>query len=258
MSILQGKTALVTGSDTGIGRAIAIEFARNGAQVIVTYNSNEKNANEVLDSIRAAGSSGAVFQLDVSDEERVAAVFAAAIKQFGQLDILVNNAGVNGSNIPLGQMPTEVFDKTIKTNLYGTFFCCREYVQYMKRENHTGKIINISSVHEEIATPGNADYNASKGGIKNLSRSLALELAAENIPVNNIAPGMILTHMNQAAMDDATVRKEKEDHIPMKRAGKPEEIAKLALYLAGPDSSYITGSTFVMDGGLTINSGQGA
>jgi len=258
MNILQGKTVFVTGSDSGIGKAIAIEFARQGAQVVITYNSNEKNAAEVLDTIQGEDGSAIVFQLDVSDEKAVADVFAAAIKQFGQLDILVNNAGVNGSNIPLGEMPTEVFDKTIKTNLYGTFFCCRAFVQYLKKEDRKGKIINISSVHEEIATPGNADYNASKGGIKNLSRSLALELAADGIPVNNIAPGMILTPMNQAAMDDPKVREEKEQHIPMKRAGKPEEIAKLALYLAGPDSAYITGATFVMDGGLTINNGQGA
>ncbi len=127
-----------------------------------------------------------------------------------------------------------------------------------EKEKRKGKIINISSIHEEVATPGNADYNASKAGIKNFARSLALELAAYNIPVNNIAPGMILTHMNQEAIDDPAVKEKKEQHIPMKRAGQPEEIAKMAVFLAGPDSSYITGATFVVDGGLTINSGQGA
>ncbi|MBA4167513.1 MAG: SDR family NAD(P)-dependent oxidoreductase, partial [Chitinophagaceae bacterium] len=151
MNILQGKTALITGSDSGIGRAIALEFAKQGAQVVITYFSNEKNAAEVLDAIRASDGSAIVFQLDVSDEKQVAQVFASAIRKFGQLDILVNNAGVNGSNIPLAEMPTAVFDKTIKTNLYGTFFCCREFVKYMKGENRKGKIINVSSVHEEIA-----------------------------------------------------------------------------------------------------------
>ena len=258
MTSLQGKTALITGSDSGIGRSIAIEYAKEGAQVVITYHSDAKDAQEVLQLIKEGNGQAVVFQLDVSDEKQVVEVFASIIKTFGQLDILVNNAGVNGSNIPLAEMPTEVFDKTMKTNLYGTFFCCREFVKYMKKENRTGKIINVSSVHEEIATPGNADYNASKGGIKNLSRSLALELAADGIPVNNIAPGMILTHMNQAAMDNPDIRKEKEQHIPMKRAGSPDEIAKLALYLAGPNSTYITGATFVIDGGLTINSGQGA
>lgn len=258
MNTLLGKTALITGSDSGIGRAIAIEFALQGAQVVITYHSDEKDANEVMDTIREKDGSAIIKRLDVSDEQAVIKAFAETIHELGQLDILVNNAGVNGSNIPLAEMPTEVFDKTIRTNLYGTFFCCREFVRYLKKANRKGKIINISSVHEEIATPGNADYNASKGGIRNLSRSLALELAADDIPVNNIAPGMILTRMNQAAIDDPELRKEKEQHIPMKRAGKPEEIAKLALYLAGPDSSYVTGATFVMDGGLTQNSGQGA
>lgn len=258
MKILQGTTALITGSDSGIGRSIAIAFAKEGAQVIVTYHSDEKSGEEVLKTIETAGGRAIMFQLDVGDEKQVSDVFGRAIEALGQLDILVNNAGVNGSNIPVEQMPTEVFDKTIRTNLYGTFFCSREFVRYMKKNNRKGKIINISSVHEEIATPGNADYNASKGGIKNFARSLALELAADGITVNNIAPGMILTHMNQAAMDDPKIRAEKARHIPMQRAGTPDEIAQLALYLAGPGSSYVTGSTFVMDGGLTINSGQGA
>jgi glucose 1-dehydrogenase len=199
-----------------------------------------------------------VIKLDVSDEQSVAAAFDAILQQFGQLDILVNNAGVNGSQIPVAEMPTKVFDTTIRTNLYGVFFCSRAYIQRLKKVNRKGKIINISSVHEEIAAPGNADYNASKGGIRNFMRTLALEVAADCIQVNDIAPGMILTPMNQEAMDDPAVRKEKASHIPMKRPGKPEEIAKLALFLASADSDYVTGSTFVMDGGLSQSMGQGA
>lgn len=258
MDILKGQTALVTGSDSGIGRAIALEFAREGARVVVTYHSNGKNADDVVAQIRAAGGDATAFQVDVGDEQQVETLFARALEVFGQLDILVNNAGVNGSNILLADMPTAVFDKTIRTNLYGTFFCCRAFVQHLRKTGRKGKIINVSSVHEEIATPGNADYNASKGGIRNLSRSLALELAPEDIPVNDIAPGMILTAMNQEAIDNPDVRRQKEQHIPMRRAGRPEEIARLAVFLAGPDSSYITGATFVMDGGLSINTGQGA
>jgi glucose 1-dehydrogenase len=258
MKILEGKVALVTGSDSGIGKAIAIEFARQGAKVIVTYHSDDTGAEEVRREAAATGSEAILVKLDVSDEKSVAGAFDEIFSKFGSMDILVNNAGVNGSNIPVAEMPTEVFDKTIKTNLYGTFFCSRRFVQHLKKEKRKGKIINISSVHEEISAAGNADYNASKGGIRNFMRTLALEVAADGIQVNDIAPGMILTPMNQEALDDPKIRAEKESHIPMKRAGRPEEIAKLALFLAGPDSEYITGSTFVMDGGLMQNLGKGA
>jgi glucose 1-dehydrogenase len=258
MDTLKGKVALITGSDSGIGRAIAIEFAKQGASVVITYHSDKEGAEEAEKVAEAVGGDGLVADLDVSDENSVAEVFDILMKKYGQLDILVNNAAVNGSGIPLAEMATEVFDTTIRTNLYGTFFCCREFVRYLKKNNRKGKIINITSVHEEICSPGNADYNASKAGVRNLTRTLALELAADGINVNNIAPGMILTPMNQEAVDDIKVRKDKEQHIPMKRAGQPEEIAKVALFLAGPDSDYVTGSTYVMDGGLMQNLGQGA
>jgi len=258
MKKLAGKTALITGSDSGIGRAIAIEFAKQGASVVITYRSDEEGANSARAEVEELGGEAMVLHLDVSDELSVANAFKETLNRFGQLDILINNAGVNGSDIPVSEMSTEVFDKTIKTNLYGVFFCSRTFVQYLKKEKRKAKIINISSVHEEIATAGNADYNASKGGVRNFMRSLALELAADGIQVNNIAPGMILTPMNQEAVDDKKLRGEKEQHIPMKRAGEPSEIAKLALFLASSDSDYVTASTFVMDGGLMQNLGQGA
>lgn len=258
MKKLEGKTALITGSDSGIGRAIAVEYAKEGANVIVTYNSDREGAEQTGKESAQHGIKTMVTKLDVSDENSVKKVFEEIFEKFGNLDILVNNAGVNGSGIPVAEMSTEVFDKTIKTNLYGTFFCSRKFVQHLKEKKRKGKIINISSVHEEIAAPGNADYNASKGGIRNFMRTLSLELAAEGIQVNDIAPGMILTPMNQEAVDDEKVRKEKERHIPMKRAGRPDEIAKLALFLASADSDYVTGSSFFMDGGLSQNMGQGA
>lgn len=258
MKPLEGKVALITGSDSGIGKAIALEYARQGASVIITYHSDEEGAEEAQESAKEAGANAIVVNLDVSDEDSVKNVFETVLKKYKKLDILVNNAAVNGSGIPLAEMSTKVFDKTIRTNLYGTFFCCREFVKYLQQHKRKGKIINVTSIHEEICQPGNADYNASKSGVRNLTRTLALELAADGINVNNIAPGMILTPMNQEAMDNKKVRKEKEQHIPMLRAGKPEEVAKLALFLASADSDYITGSTFVMDGGLMINMGQGA
>lgn len=258
MKKLNGKVAFVTGADSGIGRATAIEFAREGANIVICYHSDSKGAEETLAEVKKQEQKGLVIKLDVSDEHEVEKSLDGAIDELGALDILVNNAGVNGSGIKVADMDTEVFDKTIRTNLYGTFFCSRKFIRYLKQSGRRGKIINVSSVHEEIVAPGNADYNASKAGIRNLTRTLALELAEDGINVNNIAPGMILTPMNQEAMDNQEVREEQTENIPMKRAGKPEEIAKLAVFLASSDSDYVTGSTYFMDGGLSLNIGQGA
>ncbi len=257
MGKLTGKVALVTGSDSGIGKAIVEAYALEGASVVITYHSDLDSANEVAEKIGGSGGDTMIQKLDVSDEANVKEVFAAVKERFGHIDILVSNAGVNGSNIPVAEMDTETFDKCIKTNLYGAFYCCREYLR-LRNPQRKGKIIIVSSIHEEVNNKGNADYNASKGGVKNFSRSLALELADNGVNVNNIAPGMILTPMNQEAMDDEKVRKEAEENIPMKRAGKPEDLSGLALYLASDDSDYVTGATFVVDGGLMINLGQGA
>lgn len=257
MDKLKDKVALVTGSDSGIGKAIALRFASEGCKVVITYHSDEKEAKEVTETIMQKGGAAIYLKLDVTNEESVKNVFKRAIEHYGEIDILVNNAGVNGSNIPVENMDTKTFDTCIKTNLYGPFFCSREYLQY-RQNKQNGKIIFISSIHEEIATPGNADYNASKSGVKNLSRSLALELAEKGIQVNNIAPGMILTSMNKEAMENKEERKKKEQQIPAKRAGQPEEVASMAVFLASSESDYVTGSTFVIDGGLMINIGQGA
>jgi glucose 1-dehydrogenase len=258
MKKLENKTALVTGSDSGIGKAIVIEFAKNGANVIICYHSDDEGAKEVLKIIEEQKVKVKLIQLDVSDEKDVEEKFSAIIEEFGGIDILVNNSGVNGSGIPIDEMETKTFDTTIKTNLYGTFFCSRKFIQHRKSIEKPGKIINISSVHEEINAPGNADYNASKAGIRNFMRTAALEVAPFGINVNNIAPGMILTPMNQKAVDDEETRKKAEKNIPLGRAGQPEEIAYLALFLASEEANYVTGSTYAMDGGLMINIGQGA
>ncbi|MBC8033140.1 MAG: SDR family oxidoreductase [Chitinophagaceae bacterium] len=258
MKKLDNKVALITGSDSGIGRAIAIEYAKSGASVIICYYRDEEGGNEVLGQVKQYHGRVRLIQLDVSNETEVESKLEDVIKEFGGLDILVNNAAVNGSGIPVHDMDTAVFDKTIRTNLYGTFFCSRKFIRHRKREGKPGKIINISSVHEEINAPGNADYNASKAGIRNFMRTLALEVASLGITVNNIAPGMILTPMNQSAIDDPEVLKKAEQNIPLGRAGMPEEIAYLALFLASDEANYVTGSTYAMDGGLMINIGQGA
>ncbi|WP_209309925.1 SDR family NAD(P)-dependent oxidoreductase [Salinimicrobium oceani] len=258
MKKLEGKVALITGSDSGIGQASAIAFAKEGADVVVTYHSDEEGAQETLQKIKAEGRKGIVIQVDISEEKEVEEMFDRSLQAFGRLDILMNNAAINGQGIKVAEMPTENWDRAIKTNLYGTFFCTRRFIKELRKAKQKGKIINVSSVHEEIPAAGTAEYCASKGAVRNFTRVLALELAEEGINVNNIAPGMILTPMNQEAIDDKSAREEQVQHIPMKRAGRPEEIAKVAVFLASSDSDYVTGSTYVMDGGLMQQMGQGA
>lgn len=258
MKKLKDKVALVTGSDSGIGRAIAEALGEEGATVIITYHSDKESAGEAAEYMKAQGIESSTYRLDVGDEKSVRDVFAKVHKKYGKIDVLVNNAGVNGSDVPVADMETDTFDLCIKTNLYGPFFCCREYLKLRKKNQKGGKIIIVSSIHEKVNGAGNADYNASKGGIKNFSRSLALELAEQGINVNNIAPGMILTDMNKEAMEDDEVKKEKEQNIPMKRAGETKDIKGAAVFLASSDSDYVTGSTITIDGGLSINLGQGA
>lgn len=258
MGRLDGKIALITGSDSGIGKATAIEFAKEGANVVITYHTDEDGGRKTLAEVEGAGGEGLLIQIDVSVEEEVEKMFDEALEKFGTVDILMNNAAINGQGIPIADLSTEKWDRAIKTNVYGYFFCIRRFINLRREYGGKGKIINVSSVHEEIPAPGTGDYCSSKGAIKMLTRTLALELAEEGINVNNIAPGMILTPMNQEAKDDKETRDEKTENIPMKRAGKPEEIARLAVFLASSDSDYVTGSTYVMDGGLTQHLGQGA
>lgn len=226
--------------------------------MVICYHTDKKGAEDTLKGGQQQNRKGITVQVDISQEQEVAQLFEQATKEFGALDILVNNAAVNGSGIYVADMSTETFDRTIRTNLYGTFFCSRAFIRHRQQKGGQGKIINVSSVHEEIVSAGTADYCASKAGVRNLARTLALELAEEGITVNNIAPGMILTPMNQEALEDKAKREKSEQHIPMKRAGKPEEIAKVAVFLASPDADYVTGSTYFMDGGLSQFVGQGA
>ena len=195
---------------------------------------------------------------DVRDEAEVDAVFEAAVEAFGAPSILVNAAGVDAAGMPVADMELDHFETVLRTNLVGPFLFCRAFIRGCKAGKCRGKIINITSVHEDIPRAGAADYCASKGGLRNLTRCLALELAEEGITVNNLAPGMVLTPMNQEAIDDSKVREEQTASIPMKRAAQPEEVAELALYLASDAAGYATGATFTLDGGLSMNLGQGA
>jgi glucose 1-dehydrogenase len=255
---LTGHTALITGSDSGIGQATAIEFAREGADVIVHYLHDADGAAHTKAEIEATGQRALVIQADLSEEDQVTRLFDDAVTSLQTPDILMNNAGVDASGTPVAELETTVWDKAIRTNVYGYFFCARRFIQLRLAAGGHGKIINVSSVHADNPNPGGADYDCSKGAIRMLTRTLALELAEHHINVNSLAPGMVLTPFNQAAIDDPKILHKQVQSIPLKRAAQPEEIAKLALFLASSDADYVTGASYVMDGGLMINLGQGA
>ena len=255
---LDGKIAIVTGSDSGIGRAVAVEFATEGAHVALTWFEDRDGAEETRRLIEAEGRRAIVIQLDQRDPEQVARLFEEVASTLGTPFVLVNDAGKDATGKQVADMPIQDWDNMIRTNLYGPFYCCQLFIRARRAAGGRGKIINITSVHQEIPRAGAAGYDASKGGLRNLTRTLALELAPDRINVNNIAPGMVLTPMNQPAIDDPALLEKQVQSIPFKRAAEPREIARLAVYLASGEADYATGQTFTLDGGLSMNTGQGA
>jgi glucose 1-dehydrogenase len=255
---LRGEIAIVTGSDSGIGKATAIAFAQEGADVALTYFHDREGAEHTQREVEAAGRKAIVFNLDQRDSGSVARLFEAAQNGLGAPTILVNAAATAPAGKQVKDLSDEEWDNDIRTNLHGPFYCCREFVRRSEGTGRHGVIINVTSVHQEIPMPGAAGYDAAKGGLRNLTTTLALEIAERNINVNNLAPGMVLTPMNQKAMDDPEARKRQEQAIPMKRAAQPEEIAQVALFLASGEARYIHGATIVVDGGLMLSLGQGA
>lgn len=255
---LEGKTALITGSDSGIGQATAIEFGREGADVVVHYLHDHAGANHTKAKVEQAGRRAVVVQGDISVEHQVEAMFDEALAEFDTLDILMNNAGVDASGIPVADLDTETWDRAIRVNVYGAFFCSRRFVRHRRDQGGHGKIINTTSIHQEVARAGGADYDTSKGALLEFAKSLALEVAPMHMNVNNVGPGMVLTPFNQRAIDDPKYLEEQVQSIPWKRAAEPAEIAKVAVFLASDDADYVTGSTYFMDGGLMQNQGQGA
>lgn len=255
---LDGKIAIITGSDSGIGQATAITFAQEGADVAITWFNDRAGAEQTATEVRAAGRRAHVQQLDQRDPTQVAELFSQVAHAMGTPYILVNAGGIDAIGKHVADMAVEEWDDRIKTNLYGPFYCCQHFIRARRQAGGGGRIINITSVHEEIPRAGAAGYDSSKGGLRNLTRTLALELAPDRIAVNNLAPGMVLTAMNQAAVDDPEELEKQVQSIPMKRAAEPVEIAKLALYLASDDADYVTGQSFTIDGGLSMNLGQGA
>jgi glucose 1-dehydrogenase len=252
---LQGKTAVITGAATGIGQAIAIAFAKEGASVVVDYVGEPTVPRDTIDKINAVGGKSLGVQADVSNPEQVKSLVQQAISAFGRLDIVVNNAGIE-KKFAFVDYPFEEWQKIIAVNLTGTFLCSQAAARQMIAQGCGGRIINISSIHEDLPLLTNAPYCATKGGIRMLMRTIAVELAPYQITVNNIGPGAIFTPIDKDVEDDRKLNDEILAGIPLKRWGKPEEVAQLAVYLASDDASYITGSTHFIDGGMLQNAGS--
>ena len=247
---LDGKVALVTGASSGIGRAIALELARRGAHIgCVNYHSHPDEAEKVARELEALGSQTYTCQLDVSNGEQVRSMIQATVEHLGRLDIFVNNAGVE-KYAPLLEIEEADWDLVMNTDLKGAFLCTQAAARHMVREGHGGRIINISSVHEDLPFPGFTAYACAKGAMRMLTRNAAIELAQYGITVVGVGPGAIATPINRATLDDAEKKKTLERQIPLGRIGEPEEVARLVAYLASDAASYITGTTYFIDGGL--------
>jgi glucose 1-dehydrogenase len=250
---LAGKHAIVTGASTGIGRAIAVRFAKEGAHVVINYRSQTAEAEATLAECQRAapGFKGLIVQADVAKEDQILGMFEKAISGLGGVDILVNNAGIQ-KPVATEELTAEDFDKIINVNLRGTFLCAREAVKHFLAAGKPGVIVNNSSVHEIIPKPKYVPYSVSKGGMENLTKSMALEYAGRGIRVNAVGPGAVVTPINNAWINDPVKREEVCSHIPMNRPAEADEIAAVFAFLASDEASYITGQTLFACGGLTL------
>jgi glucose 1-dehydrogenase len=255
---LEGKNVLVTGGSSGIGQAIAVRFAEYGANVAINYlrqpeeaHDTEEQVHACIHQVRREGVRDVLVGGDVSDEADVVRMVGEAAEALGGLDILVNNAGIQISR-PSHELSTADFDRVLAVNLRGSFMCAREAIKRFVADEKGGSIVNVSSVHQLIPKPNYLGYSASKGGMQNLTRTLALEYAAQGIRVNGVGPGATVTPINRAWIDDPEKRAQVEAHIPMRRAGDAGEMAGVTCFLASDLAAYITGQTIFVDGGLTL------
>jgi glucose 1-dehydrogenase len=251
MKGLEGKVAVVTGGGRGIGRAIAVRFAREGADVVVNYAHNAAEANDARAQVEAAGRRGLVIQANLGSAAEARRLVEDSARQMGRLDILVNNAGGGGQAKPFTEVAEEDYDRVVDLNLKGVFFASQAFARHLIAAGRPGRIINISSVHEEIPLPGEAAYCAAKGGVKLLTRDLAVELARHGITVNVVAPGAIDTPANAALVRDRPRLEALLRQIPLGRLGTSEDVAGVTAFLASDDAAYVTGSSYFVDGGLT-------
>jgi glucose 1-dehydrogenase len=258
---LAGQRAIVTGANSGIGRAIAIALGHAGADVVVNYVSREEEAAKVVEHIRGCGSKAVAVRADVSSEAEVQAMFARAVDTFGTVDILVNNAGLQ-KDAAFEDMSLAAWDLVMNVNLKGQFLCAREAVRAFKRQGirrgvstSAGKILCVSSVHDIIPWAGHVNYAASKGGVMMMMKSIAQEVAPDRIRVNSISPGAVRTPINEDAWKTREAYNSLMTLIPYKRIGEPVELGRAAVWLASDDSDYITGATIYVDGGMTLYPG---
>lgn len=252
---LQGKVAIVTGSATGIGKACAKAMARAGACVTIDYVGPADDATQVVAEIEQEGGMAIAVQADISQEDQVQMLVDQTVQQFGRLDIMQNNAGWE-KKIPFLEMPLDTYRRVIDINLTGTWLGSQIAARQMVKQGSGGRIINTSSIHEEVTMPTNAPYCAAKAGVRMLMRTIAVELAPHRITVNNIAPGAIYTPMDADIAANPELENQLMAEIPMGRWGYPEEIADLAVFLASDAASYITGATYFIDGGMSKQSGS--
>jgi glucose 1-dehydrogenase len=255
---IEGKNVLVTGGSSGIGQAIAVRFAEYGANVAINYLRQPEEAAETEEQVQSCvakvqreGVKDVLVRGDVSNEDDVVRMVAESVEGLGGIDILVNNAGIQISR-PTEELSSADFDRVLAVNLRGSFMCAREAIRHFLGEEKAGSIVNVSSVHQLIPKPGYLGYSASKGGMQNLTRTLALEYAGRGIRVNGIGPGATVTPINRAWIDDPDKRRQVEEHIPMQRAGDADEMAGVTAFLASDEAAYITGQTIFVDGGLTL------
>ncbi len=252
---LAGKVAIVTGGDTGIGKAICLAMAREGAKVVIDYHGDRAPAAALVREIQGFGATSCEIGADVSNPDDARRLVEFALERYGALDVMVNNAGIEQQR-PFLEMPLDDYQKTIAVNLTGTWLCSQLAAQQMVKRQRGGRIINISSVHEDITMPTNAAYCASKGGIRMLTRTIAVELAQYGITVNDVCPGAVDTPIDASVKHDPEKMNTLLDEIPLRRMGKPEEIAQLCVYLASEDAAYITGASIFIDGGMSKKSGS--
>jgi glucose 1-dehydrogenase len=251
-SRLAGKVAIVTGSSSGIGQSIAVRLATDGANIVVDYRSHPEGAADTVARIEATGSKAITVQADVSQIAATQNLVDQAYSQLGRCDILINNAGVE-KNAPFCDVTEADYDQVLNVNLKGAFFLTQAFVRRLRDAKLPGRVINISSVHEDMVFPNYSTYCASKGGIRMLMRDLAVELGPLGITVNNIAPGAIATPINKSLLEDLPKLNALLANIPLGRLGTPEDVASLAAFLASDEAAYVTGSTYVVDGGLLRN-----